>query len=192
MPELSLRLARETASDEDLLRLASLNTGYRFERTATGEVVVTPPAGSESSRKNGLLYAQLERWNAAGRFGYTFESSAGFRMPDSAVLSPDVSWIARARYDAIPSALRRTFAPLCPDLVIEVRSPSDDPGELLEKLQRLRRYGAAVAMLFDPDEGVTVLDPEGTHVEGRIENLEIARGVLADAALILTFSGLYD
>jgi Uma2 family endonuclease len=41
--------------------------------------------------------------------GWTvFESSAGFRLPDGSVLSPEQ---------------RRGFAPLCPDLVVELASP---------------------------------------------------------------------
>lgn len=190
--ELALRLTREDATDEDLLRLSHLNPGYRFERTAAGEVVVMPPAGNESSRVCLRLCTRVEQWSDANSFGYTFESSAGFRMPDGAVLSPDVSWVSRLRYEALTPKQRHGFGPLCPDLVVEVRSPSDDVRVLLAKLHRYRAYGATVAMLFDPIAGaVTIVDAQGVQELARPDSVEIAAGVLADAPLVLRLDDLY-
>lgn len=191
MAQVSLRLGRDVATDDDLVRLSRLNPGYRFERSAAGEVVVSPPAGNESSRRSGKLYAQVERWSEAGGLGYTFESSAGFRMPDGSVLSPDVAWIARARYDALPLEERERFGPICPDLVIEVRSPSDDAETLLEKLARFRGFGTSVAILFDPDRGVTILDGSGARTLDRVASVSIAAGTLASTELVLDLSALY-
>lgn len=187
----ALRLASRATSDEELAELARLNPHYRLERSASGDVLVSPPAGSESSRKTGLLYAQVELWNASANAGYTFESSAGFRMPDGAVLSPDISWIERTRYDELSRPQKQLFAPLCPDLIIEVKSPSDQLGELRAKLERFRGYGTRIAVLFDPDSGVTLIDASGIRELGRCSDLELEVCPYLPP-LALSFSSLYD
>jgi len=55
-----------------------------------------------------------------------FESSGGFRLPDGSVVSPDASWIRLDRWQALSADERRGFAPLCPDLVVELASPGDE------------------------------------------------------------------
>jgi Uma2 family endonuclease len=42
------------------------------------------------------------------------------------VLSPDASVLREKRWQALTPEQRRSFPPLCPDLVIELASPSDE------------------------------------------------------------------
>ena len=63
-----------------------------------------------------------------------FDSSTGFRLPDGALLSPDASWVRRDRWQALTPQDRRGFAPLCPDVVFEVRSESDALQDLRKKM----------------------------------------------------------
>jgi len=48
-------------TDEQFLRLCSVNRDLRLERTAEGEMLVMPPAGSETGKRNLHISAQL--WN---------------------------------------------------------------------------------------------------------------------------------
>ncbi|HZO92745.1 MAG TPA: Uma2 family endonuclease [Candidatus Baltobacteraceae bacterium] len=192
MQPVSLRLSPTVATDDELRRLSRLNPEYGFERSASGKVVVSPPAGNESSRRTALLCLQVEEWNAAGPRGHTFESSAGFTMPDGSVLSPDVSWIARSRYEELSPDERDGFGRICPDLVIEVQSPSDSKKRLIEKLRAFRRFGARVALLFDARTGVVVLDDDGERTLGRIDAVTIPAGRLCERELVLRFSALYE
>ncbi len=55
-----------------------------------------------------------------------FDSSSGFRLPDGSVFSPDASLVRLERWHSLSAEQRRGFAPLCPDLVVELASPSDE------------------------------------------------------------------
>ena len=63
-------------------------------------------------------------WANKGCTLYYLGSSGGFTLPNGAVRSPDAAWIKRTRWEAIPAELRKKFAPICPEFVIELRSES--------------------------------------------------------------------
>jgi Uma2 family endonuclease len=136
-------------TDEELLRLSERNPGYQFERTADGRLVVSP-TGSKSGWRSAEVTGQLRDWNRHTRSGVVFDSSAGFHLPDGSLLSPDASWIARKRWKALSPEEQEGFAPLCPDAVFEIRSPSQSPQELWEKMQTYLRNGARIGVLIDP------------------------------------------
>ena len=82
--------------------------------------------------------------------GWAFGSSAGFQVgsnPDR-VLSPDLAFIRRERFDTLP---RRGFYKLTPDLVAEVRSPTDTWAYTLERGGIWIAHGAKVVWLVDPE-----------------------------------------
>ncbi len=145
---ISLRLGAPP-SDEEILGLSERNPGLQFERTAAGELVVTP-TGSEAGGQEAELVGQLHRWATAERSGKVFGPSTGFRLPDGSLLSPDASWVRRDRWEALSAAQRRGFAPLCPDAVFEILSASDALRDLRAKMQAYLANGARLAVLIDP------------------------------------------
>jgi Uma2 family endonuclease len=138
-------------TDDELRVLAERNPGYKFERNAKGELIVTP-TGSESSRASAETLGQLRDWNRRAARGVVFDSSGGFRLPDGSVFAPDASWVRRDRWDALSREQREEFAPLCPDVVFEVRSKPDRLHDLREKMLAYIANGAHVAVLIDPYE----------------------------------------
>lgn len=136
-------------TDDELLEFSRQNPGLQFERTANGELVVTP-TGSESSRASGEVFGQLREWNRRRGRGVVFDSSGGFRLPNNAVYAPDASWIRQDRWERLTQEQRRTFAPLCPDAVFEIRSEGNTLAELREKLRIYLANGAQIAALVDP------------------------------------------
>lgn len=146
---IKLDLARPV-TDEELLQLSERNPGYQFERTARGELIVSP-TGSEGGRRSGEVFLQLGAWNRQFRQGVVFDSSTGFRLPDGSCLSPDASWVRSERWNALTREEREGFAPLCPDAVFEVRSQSNTLAELREKMLAYLANGARLAVLIDPD-----------------------------------------
>jgi Uma2 family endonuclease len=136
-------------TDEELLRLSERNPGYQLERTADGRLIVSP-TGGESGRRSAEVLRQLGNWNGQTRLGVVFDSSTGFHLPDGSLLSPDASWVARERWERLSPEEREGFAPLCPDAVFEVRSPSQTPQELREKMWAYLRNGARIGVLIDP------------------------------------------
>ncbi len=131
-------------------RICTLNRDLRLERTAKGELIVMPPAGSETGRINNNISARLWIWAKNDRNGESFDSSSGFTLANGAVRSPDASWIRLDRWNALSPEQKRTFAPICPDFVVELMSPSDNKKDLHEKMKEYISQGARLGWLIDP------------------------------------------
>ena len=99
-------------------------------------------AGSETGYYNTDLLGQLWQWNRQEQLAIVLDSSAGFTLPNGAIRSPDAAWINASRWNALTPEQRRCFAPLCPDFVLELQSPSDDLSTLQAKLQKYTENGA--------------------------------------------------
>ncbi len=132
--------------------LAGINKDLRMELTAEGELIVMPPAGSESSDQNAEITMQLRMWAKRDGTGRTFDSSGGFTLPNGAVRSPDASWVERSKWEALTNEQRKKFVPLCPDFVIELRSPTDSLSVLRDKMQEYLDNGAKLGRLIDPEQ----------------------------------------
>ena len=137
-------------SDEAFLDLCQANPVLRLERSATGEVEVMSPSGMWSGQRSGELLVQVSLWNKQTRQGFTFDASSGFRLPNSAIRSPDVAWVEKSRVEALSREQREKFAPLCPDFVVEIASPSDTREALQAKLREYISEGARLGWLVDP------------------------------------------
>lgn len=154
-------------SDKSFWRLCRDNRDLRLERTARGELIVMAPAGSESGCRNAGLTAQLWNWNRASGLGYCFDSSAGYRLPNGATRAPDASWIARDRWEALSLDERRRFAPICPDFVAELMSPTDNRETVRAKLREYLDQGARLGWLLDPDAAEAEIYRPGRPAEVR-------------------------
>ncbi len=137
------------ATKDDLIRVADANPGVRVELDADGELLMSPPAGSESARRNGRLTRRICEW-ADDHPYVAFDSSAGFTLPDGSIRSPDASLVAVGMWDALSQSERETFARLVPDVAIELVSPSDRPSDLRAKLAAFRSFGTSFVALIDP------------------------------------------
>ena len=138
-------------TDERFEQICHSNRDLRFERTSTGELVVMSPAGSDTGKQNSGLNGQLWLWNQQTRLGVTFDSSAGFTLPNGAIRSPDASWIKQERWDSLNVSQKRKFAPICPDFVVELCSPSDRLTDVQTKMQEYLDNGAILGWLIDPE-----------------------------------------
>lgn len=173
---LVLRLKPAVALTPDqLLELSSLNRDLRLELTAKGELIVMPPTGWETGNQNSEVNMQLRLWTKRDRTGAASDSSTGFVLPNGAIRSPDASWVEGSRLEALSAEQRRKFAPLCPDFVIELRSPSDSLSVAQAKMREYVENGARLGWLLDPaQKRVYVYRPE-TPVQ-QLENPEKVSG----------------
>jgi Uma2 family endonuclease len=137
-------------TDEELMRFCAANEMVRVERDANGELILMSPSGSGTGHKNSDLIYQLTGWARETNSGVTFDSNAGFTLPDGSMRSPDAAWIAWPRWNALSKEEQDGFAPICPEFVIELRSPSDGLAELQAKMRLWVSNGAMVAWLVDP------------------------------------------
>jgi len=141
------------------------NPNAVLELAADGQLIAMSPTGSETSARNSnlafLLGLAVQRSSLLLKI---FDSSGGFRLPDGSVLSPDASLVRLDRWQALTPEQRRTFAPLCPDLVVELASPSVAAGfsegvegprgvsALRQKMATYRANGARLGWLLLPDQ----------------------------------------
>src|ERR1017187_1949281 len=99
-------------TDEQFLSLCHKHRDYRLERTAKGELQVMPPSGGQTGSQNSLLNYWLQAWVRQTGEGRIFDSSTGFRLPNSAVRAPDAAWVDSQRWNALTTEERRKFPPL--------------------------------------------------------------------------------
>lgn len=148
-------------SERRFLQICQANPELHLERTANGELIIMSPTGSETGLRNTQLTGQLWWWNEQQDLGEVFDSSTGFRLPNGADRSPDASWVTKDRWLALTPAQRRHFAPLCPDFVAELRSPSDDLAPLQAKMREYVANGARLGWLIDTGmQRVEIYHPE--------------------------------
>jgi Uma2 family endonuclease len=162
IPPLVLRLAPVIdMSDEQFFELCHLNRDLRLERTSQGDLVIMPPTGGETGRENFELTVLFGHWVHIDGTGVGFDSSTGFTLPNGAKRSPDLAWVMRERWEALTAEQRRQFPPLCPDFVLELRSPSDALATVEAKMQEYLDNGARLGWLIDPiEKKVYIYRPE--------------------------------
>lgn len=152
-------------SYEQFKELAAVNRDLRLERTATGELIVMPPTGSDTGKRNIDIEGQLWVWNRQTKLGVVFDSSTGFHLPNGADRSPDASWVKLERWEALTPKEREGFAPICPDFVVELRSPSDSIETLRAKMREYMENKASLGWLIDRKSRKVEIYRQGRDVE---------------------------
>jgi len=132
-------------TDDQFYQLCQANRELRFERTATGELIIMPPAGGETGNRNGRLTQQLFNWTDTDGTGIAFDSSTGFNLPNGSDRSPDAAWVTKQRWEALTPQQKEKFPPICPDFVVELLSPSDSLKSAQEKMKEYLNNGTAIA-----------------------------------------------
>jgi len=150
---------------EQFKELAIANRDLRLELTQEGELIIMPPRGSETGNRNLGIEAQLWLWNRQSKLGVAFNSSTGFNLPNGANRSPDASWVKLERWEALTAEEKQSFAPICPDFVVELRSASDDMKPLREKMQEYMVNGAKLGWLIDRKNRKVEVYRQGCDVE---------------------------
>ena len=122
---------------------------------------------------------QLGSWAKHDGTGATFDSSGGFVHLNGAVRSPDASWVERTSLDALTPEQRKKFLPLCPDFVVELRSPSDSLNALRDKMREYIENGARLGWLIDPESRRVYV----YHPDGSVQGLEAPETLSGDPVL---------
>ena len=123
-----------------------------LELDADGQLIEMTPTGVDTSSRNSTLIFLLElAVRQSGLPLKVFDSSGGFLLPDGSVRSPDASLVRLERWQALSETDRRGFPPLCPDLVVELASPSDRVADLERRMATYRENGASLGWLLLPE-----------------------------------------
>ena len=152
MTVIDISVFTQRVSDRELEQLCADNPEAKFETTPTGKLIIMSPTSSESGKFNMSLAAQVWNWNAKTKLGVVFDSSTGFKLSNGATRSPDVSWVQIAKWDSLSKQQQRKFAPIDPDFVIELLSPTDDLSELQQKMREYMQCGVKLGWLINPED----------------------------------------
>ena len=132
---------------EDLPRLQPPDKRTELVR---GRMIVREPAGfrhGEVAVNVTVLIAQFVRARNLGRVLAAETGFVLFMNPDT-VRAPDVAFV---RHERIPDQLPTGYARFSPDLAVEVLSPDDRPGEVLEKVADWLKAGTRLVWVIDPE-----------------------------------------
>jgi Uma2 family endonuclease len=152
-------------TDDQFYKLCRNNPDLKFERNAHGELIIMPPTGGETGRRNTNLLIDVGNWNRQTQLGQVFDSSTCFKLPNGADRSPDVSWIRQDRWDALTLEQKEKFPPICPDFVIELMSPSDTLKTVQAKMQEYIDNGVKLGWLLNRKERKAEIYRIGRDVE---------------------------
>jgi Uma2 family endonuclease len=178
-------------TDDKFVEFCQLNSELRIERTAEGEILIMPPLGGESGSRELGLASQLRIWAQRDGRGVAFGSSTGFNLPNGATRAPDASWVERSRLEMLTPDQKKKFLPLCPDFVIELRSPTDRLEVLRDKMQEYIDNGAQLGWLLDPSDRRVYLYRPGSPVESP-ENPKTISGDPLLPGFVLNLSDVWD
>ncbi|URR34994.1 Uma2 family endonuclease [Thermosynechococcus sp. HN-54] len=165
-------------TEEQFAEIIKANPNLRFELTASGELIAMPPTGGETGRYNAALTADISLWNRQTQLGEVFDSSTEFRLPNGAIRSPDVAWIAKERWQRLSPEERQGFVPLCPDFIIELASPNDELSHLRAKMQEYIDHGCRLGWLIVPQQHIAEIycpqhTPESVSLPATLSGEEI-------------------
>ena len=139
-------------SEEDLEHLCAKNPELKFETNAAGNLIVMSPTGTQTGEKNGDLFLQIGLWNRQYKLGKVFDSSTGFKLSNDSVRSPDVSWMTLDKWNSLTDQQKRGFAPIDPDFILELMSPTDDLITVQKKMAEYMSCDIKLGWLINPDD----------------------------------------
>ena len=149
----TLKLEPAIALNEgQFFSLCQQNPDLKIELSPQGELIIMPPTGGETGRKNAELIADFIIWNRQTKLGVVFDSYTCFRLPKGGDRSPDVAWIKQDRWEALTLEQQSKFPPLCPDFVLELISPSDNLATTQAKMQEYQASGLELGWLLNPQD----------------------------------------
>ncbi|MDX2250475.1 MAG: Uma2 family endonuclease [Bacteroidia bacterium] len=175
-------------TDDEFFEFCQANPDLRIERSKNLEIIIMSPTGSLSGKYSGEVFGQLYSWNSSYRLGEVFDSSTGFTLPDQSVRSPDACWISAERWAALSPEAQEKFAPICPDFVIEISSPSDSLAELQEKMTEWMENGCRLAWMINPQQETVTIYRENskTYTQNGFEKKVSGENILTGFELDLS------
>jgi Uma2 family endonuclease len=154
-------------SDEQFYQLCITNPDLNIERSAEEILIFMSPVGGDSGNREMELGIDLGSWNRQTKLGKVFSSSTIFKSPGGGDRSPDSAWIESSRWQALTSEQRQKFPPIAPDFVIELRSRTDSPAMLQEKMEEYMSSDVKLGWLFNPPDQQVEIYRQGQAKEVR-------------------------
>ena len=151
--------------EEQFFQFCRVNRDLQIERNAEGDILIRALEGGSSGYGSTKLVTLFQQWAKREGTGLVFGPSTGFNLPNGATRSPDIAWVRQNRLAALTDKQWQRFLPLCPDFVLELRSPSDGLQRLVQKMEEYRENGAQLGWLLDPSTRRVYVYPSHSDVE---------------------------
>ncbi|MDJ0735583.1 MAG: Uma2 family endonuclease [Nostocaceae cyanobacterium] len=178
-------------TDQQFFEFCQVNRDLRIERNQFGDISIMPPTGSETGNRNFNIAGQLYMWSEEDGTGICFDSSTGFTLSTGAERSPDASWIKLERWNSLSVAQQQRFAPICPDFIIELMSPSDKLQLLQEKMEEyMNEPGIQLGWLINRKDRKVYIYRPGIAVEC-LDNPDTVSGDSVLPGFILNMSKIW-
>jgi Uma2 family endonuclease len=146
MPERHLpAIHNQPMTGEELLALGDIGPCELVE----GRIVMMTPAGAEHGGCEFRFASSIEKFDQ-GRTGRVLVGEVGIytrRNPDT-VRGADVAFISHERYAR--RKRKHGYLDVAPELVVEIRSPDDRPGEIETKVREYLACGVLLVWVADP------------------------------------------
>ncbi len=148
--------------DGNGIPIAEIMTAEQLERVdipgkstelVRGRLVVLEPPGTHHGKLAGRLIVRVGAFVETRRLGEVFGQDTGFKIasnPDT-VRAPDLAFLGHERLANVAS---RGYAPVAPDLVAEILSPDDRPGEVRAKIVEWLIAGVQIVWELDADRHI--------------------------------------
>ena len=147
-------------TDAEFFRFCQDNRDLNIERNAQREIIIMSPTSSKTGSASLRIASRLDVWSEQSQLGIAFDSSTGFTLPDGSMRSPDASWMTPEKWEALTETEQESFAPVCPDFVLELKSKTDRLQDLQEKMESYIANGAQLGWLVVlEEETVDVYQP---------------------------------
>ncbi|HXH70175.1 MAG TPA: Uma2 family endonuclease [Pyrinomonadaceae bacterium] len=172
---LDFRDVLKKINDDEFENFCRHNPDVEIELTKEGELIIMPPTGGKTGIRNFSLIGYFFNWVENDQSGVAFDSSTVFKLPNGAKRSPDLAWIKNKRWESLTDEDQEKFPPLCPDFVVELRSPSDSIKNLQAKMEEYIENGASLGWLIDPLERKIYVYRPNSEAE-ILENPDSLRG----------------
>jgi Uma2 family endonuclease len=152
-------------TEDQFYQLCQENPDMKLERNAIGELVIMPPTGGGTGKRNFEIATDFGIWNRQSKSGICFDSSTCFKLPNGGDRSPDVAWVKKERWDALTPEQQEKFPPIAPDFVLELMSPSDVLKDVQNKMKEYMDAGVKLGWLLDRKTHRVEIYRQGQDVE---------------------------
>ena len=130
-----------------------------------GVIVEMPPPTSKHSVIVARILAFLLAFVEARGLGYVTGADGGYILAPGYIFMPDVGYISKIRQPIFPDSLFTA----APDLAVEVVSPSNNPRELLTKIEHYLQFGTQLVWAVYPNEQIVdvyhLANDGGLHIQ---------------------------
>jgi Uma2 family endonuclease len=143
----------EQMDDDEFFHFCQENSNLKFERDSKGQIIIMSPTAIISGDRNSEINFQLRAWNKKKKLGRIVDSDTGFYLKNTAMRNPDAAWISNEQYAKLTEKeIKKSFAYLCPDFIVELKSYSDTIEELKSKMKEWMENGCRLGWLIDVDK----------------------------------------